>query len=275
MIALTQYSVNNIISINEYINQPNKIYESIFNKVNIYNRNTRLVNEGVYRNLPTDNIIFTNKESLAISEMLSIFQIAYLHNYLNNNAEILEGLFIDENNNLITESVNDIKETISKVFDKIPSDIKNVYLELAKLLKKGITKVVDFVKQIGMILSKLGDTLVEALKKLGFYNSDFNNIIEEPKVGNKLDDILGDNNNDTNKYLITKVIENINNKSTLNNYVNISETKSNNDNAIYENLFTHEQLISEGLLDFIKKYGIIYLEIVKKVKIHSNIKIPF
>lgn len=257
MITLSTYITENICPITQYNNlQSNEqLYESIFNKINIYNRNTRLINENKYRNLPTNTILFTTKEQSFISEMLQSFHLMYLNNYLSNNTQILEGQFIDENNNLILlESIDDIKGKIKNVINKIPEDVKNVYLTLANIAKNGIKRVYDFIKTLGEIFAKLGDTLTEALKKLGFYNNDFVNTLEDTKSIDNLDEILKDNDNKTNRFLINKVVENITNEKTLNSFNKVSESRiTENDIAIYENLFTKEQMLNEGLLSFIKK----------------------
>lgn len=257
MITLSTYITENICPITQYNNlQSNEqLYESIFNKINIYNRNTRLINENKYRNLPTNTILFTTKEQSFISEMLQAFHLIYLNNYLSNNTQILEGQFIDENNNLILlESIDDIKGKIKNVINKIPEDVKNVYLALANIAKNGIKRVYDFIKTLGEIFAKLGDTLTEALKKLGFYNNDFVNTFEDTKSIDNLDEILKDNDNKTNRFLVSKVVENITNEKTLNSFNKVSESKiTENDIAIYENLFTKEQMLNEGLLSFLKK----------------------
>ena len=81
MITLSTYITENICPITQYNNlQSNEqLYESIFNKINIYNRNTRLINENKYRNLPTNTILFTTKEQSFISEMLQAFHLMYLY----------------------------------------------------------------------------------------------------------------------------------------------------------------------------------------------------
>ena len=109
MITLSNYlTENNINHIKQYTNTYNsdQLCESIFKKIDIYNRNAQLIAENKYRNLPTDTIYFTVQEQNCAKDIMESFQSLYLANYLSEHPEITEG-FVDENNNFISESLED------------------------------------------------------------------------------------------------------------------------------------------------------------------------
>ena len=267
MITLSNYlTENNINHITQYTNTYNsdQLCESIFKKIDIYNRNAQLIAENKYRNLPTDTIYFTVQEQNCAKDIMESFQSLYLANYLSEHPEITEG-FVDENNNFISESLEDdndenIKNKLKNMVEKIPSAVKDFYIMLASFAKNTIKRVVDFIKALGKIFSKLGNSLSEALEKLGFYKEGFVNQVEnihesqlneDKEQKSAIQEILGENgDNPTNVYLVRKTVEAIKDKSIRKQY---NESLSDIKLASYYKYYNNsngEQIIDEGLLDW-------------------------
>ena len=267
MITLSNYlTENNINHITQYTNTYNsdQLCESIFKKIDIYNRNAQLIAENKYRNLPTDTIYFTVQEQNCAKDIMESFQSLYLANYLSEHPEITEG-FVDENNNFISESLEDdndenIKNKLKNMVEKIPSAVKDFYIMLASFAKNTIKRVVDFIKALGKIFSKLGNSLSEALEKLGFYKEGFVNQVEnihesqlneDKEQKSAIQEILGENgDNPTNVYLVRKTVEAIKDKSIRKQY---NESLSDIKLASYYNS-NGEQIIDEGLLDWFRNF---------------------
>lgn len=271
MITLSNYlTENNINHITQYTNTYNsdQLCESIFKKIDIYNRNAQLIAENKYRNLPTDTIYFTVQEQNCAKDIMESFQSLYLANYLSEHPEITEG-FVDENNNFISESLEDdndenIKNKLKNMVEKIPSAVKDFYIMLASFAKNTIKRVVDFIKALGKIFSKLGNSLSEALEKLGFYKEGFVNQVEnihesqlneDKKQKSAIQEILGENgDNPTNVYLVRKTVEAIKDKSIRKQYnESLSDIKLASYYKYYNN-YNGEQIIDEGLLDWFRNF---------------------
>ena len=240
----------------------------VYLKIDIYNRNAQLIAENKYRNLPTDTIYFTVQEQNCAKDIMESFQSLYLANYLSEHPEITEG-FVDENNNFISESLEDdndenIKNKLKNMVEKIPSAVKDFYIMLASFAKNTIKRVVDFIKALGKIFSKLGNSLSEALEKLGFYKEGFVNQVEnihesqlneDKEQKSAIQEILGENgDNPTNVYLVRKTVEAIKDKSIRKQY---NESLSDIKLASYYKYYNNsngEQIIDEGLLDWFKNF---------------------
>ena len=263
MITLSNYlTENNINHITQYTNTYNsdQLCESIFKKIDIYNRNAQLIAENKYRNLPTDTIYFTVQEQNCAKDIMESFQSLYLANYLSEHPEITEG-FVDENNNFISESLEDdndenIKNKLKNMVEKIPSAVKDFYIMLASFAKNTIKRVVDFIKVLGKIFSKLGNSLSEALEKLGFYKEGFVNQVEnihesqlneDKEQKSAIQEILGENgDNPTNVYLVRKTVEAIKDKSIRKQYnESLSEIKLASYYKYYNN--SNGEQIDEGI----------------------------
>ena len=263
MITLSNYlTENNINHITQYTNTYNsdQLCESIFKKIDIYNRNAQLIAENKYRNLPTDTIYFTVQEQNCAKDIMESFQSLYLANYLSEHPEITEG-FVDENNNFISESLEDdndenIKNKLKNMVEKIPSAVKDFYIMLASFAKNTIKRVVDFIKALGKIFSKLGNSLSEALEKLGFYKEGFVNQVEnihesqlneDKEQKSAIQEILGENgDNPTNVYLVRKTVEAIKDKSIRKQYnESLSEIKLASYYKYYNN--SNGEQIDEGI----------------------------
>lgn len=264
-----------MLSLFDYINEEQpvyyeKYYESVFKKIDIYNRNTQLITEGRYRSLPTI-IQYTPQEQLAISEMIYSLQFSYLENYLSSN-ECINEVFEDEIfNDAIFEGIKDnvskvkillqkgkdkIEEFIKRLVDKIPENVKKFYEALSEIAKSGIKTAKDLIKKIGKILSSLGEKLEDALEKLGLYRDEVVNDIQDDQLS---DDISNDvitkfsKDNDKlkmNKFIVSAVYQGYNNKSIASTYKSVNECFN------YESLQENEDpemYINEGLFSWLGK----------------------
>ena len=209
------------------------LYDSVLNKLTLYNRNVKYINEG-YTKLPT-HITFSKDEQQAVSEMLFALQFNYLENY-----------FVETYENNINESFADIKlkfkEAIEKgknsveeffkdLIDKIPDSVKEAYQKLGELAKKGISNAKDLLTKLYKIFSTLGDTLSDALEKLGIYKKSVVDEIDENEfIDNIPDELLPDDESKRKvaKFLISRVQQGLQNKEVI-SYVKINDTKDVNE----------------------------------------------
>lgn len=212
------------------------LYDSVFNKLTLYNRNVKYINEG-YTKLPT-HITFSKDEQQAVSEMLFALQFNYLENY-----------FVETYENNINESLADIKqkfkEAIEKgknsveeffkdLIDKIPDSVKEAYQKLGELAKKGISNAKDLLTKLYKIFSTLGETLSEALEKLGIYKKSVVNEIDESEfIENIPDELLpkDESKRKVAKFLISRVHQGIQNKEVI-SYAKINDTKDVNEGKV-------------------------------------------
>lgn len=209
------------------------LYDSVLNKLTLYNRNVKYINEG-YTKLPT-HITFSKDEQQAVSEMLFALQFNYLENY-----------FVETYENNINESFADIKqkfkEAIEKgknsveeffkdLIDKIPDSVKEAYQKLGELAKKGISNAKDLLTKLYKIFSTLGETLSEALEKLGIYKKSIVNEIDENEFIEDIpDELLPDDESKRKvaKFLISRVHKGLQNKEVI-SYAKINDTKDVNE----------------------------------------------
>ena len=140
--------------------------------------------------------------------------------------------------------------------EKIPSAVKDFYIMLASFAKNTIKRVVDFIKALGKIFSKLGNSLSEALEKLGFYKEGFVNQVEnihesqlneDKEQKSAIQEILGENgDNPTNVYLVRKTVEAIKDKSIRKQYnESLSDIKLASYYKYYNN--SNGEQIDEGI----------------------------
>ena len=151
----------------QQVNIENDMYISIFRKIGIYNKNTKLINEG-YTKL-SNNITYTINEQKLIVNILELTQQQLVN-------QLCEG--ISDN---IKKSINKdkLKEYIQKIKDSIPNEILNAYNLLCKGIQNGIKTVKDLLNIFGKLLTSLGENIVDALEKLGLYKDTVVNNIPE------------------------------------------------------------------------------------------------
>ena len=202
------------ISLNESAFEQNKATEfaSIFKKLDVYAHNQRYVYEGY--NVSTV-IPFTLNEQQQIQQMFTFIEYKLLEQYLD------EGVFKDFLNkakeigkkgvDYAKDKWNDLKTYIAK----LPQRIKSVIQFIENLLKSGIKKASELVKAIGQFLSRLGDSISEAIASLKFFN-DEKYINGAPKLNTRLESL--DKNaasNATFKYVLQYVLEKAKNKECI------------------------------------------------------------
>ena len=202
------------ISLNESAFEQNKATEfaSIFKKLDVYAHNQRYVYEGY--NVSTV-IPFTLNEQQQIQQMFTFIEYKLLEQYLD------EGVFKNFLNkakeigkkgvDYAKDKWNDLKTYITK----LPQRIKSVIQFIENLLKSGIKKASELVKAIGQFLSRLGDSISEAIASLKFFN-DEKYINGAPKLNARLDSL--DKNaasNATFKYVLQYVLEKAKNKECI------------------------------------------------------------
>lgn len=281
-----------MLSLIDYINdeQPiyyEKYYESVFKKIDIYNRNTQLIQEGKYTKIPTI-IQYTPQEQLAISEMIYAIQFLYLENYLATEANINEEfdeMFYDDpifegaDTNegkiraLFSKGKEKIEAFIQKLIDKIPEKIKVFYKALAEIAQKGIKTAKDLIKKIGKILLSLGEKLEDAFEKLGMYRKEVVDDIPDSDMSDETsNNIIDKFTSDTNKLKTNKFIANATYKAFTNKGVraDFSDNKI-NENRIYESIEDTDILINEGLFEWLGKlFNKIFGFDTEKVLSHSE-----
>lgn len=221
------------ISLNEsaYENQKINDFSTVFRKLDVYGRNRKLISEGKHY---SDNISYTLNEQQQIKEMFSFIEYKLLEQYLDEASfndllgkakeagKDVAGKFID----LSKKGINGIKNIGSKAADliqdiweilkKLPERIRETVQFIEKILKAGISKASELIKAIGSFLSKLGDSLSEAILNLKIFN-DSKYIANAPRVNEKLDSL--DKNpvsNATFKYVMAYVFEKVKDKQLVN-----------------------------------------------------------
>lgn len=141
--------------------------ENVFRKVNIYNsRERRCLNEGKY-----NEILFSLNEQEAIRGMFALIQTKILENYYG--SSLNEG-FLDSVKSTVSNAANAVKQTAVNIADKIqqlPGKLKMAYEFCEKIIKAGISKVSQLIKVLISLFEKLGDTIRDAIEKLGGFGS--------------------------------------------------------------------------------------------------------
>lgn len=127
--------------------QQNAQVASVFHKIDIYNgRNDKWLAEGKY-----NEILFTDPEKQAITDMIKLIEQQLILNYYN---ELNEGIG------------DKFKSSIDKI-KNLPANIKTAYEFCEKIINKGVSKVSELIKFFIELLQKLADTVREAIMKLG------------------------------------------------------------------------------------------------------------
>ncbi len=213
-------------------------YDSVFKKVDIYNKNTRLINEGKYNSLPT-HITYSNYEQAAISEMLFGLQFKYLYNALADvcQSEINEGIsdIADKMKDALSKGKEAFTNYIKELVDKIPSNVKEAYDKLAEIAEKGISNVKEFLNKILKVFKLIGDNLNEVLDKLGLFKDE---VLSEIPENNEQNDLLSKLIPEDEKkkklinFIISEVHKGVNNKSVVKDF----SLKDDDDTEVSEGL---------------------------------------
>lgn len=219
---LNEYANNFLINDNPFAFE--SYYDSVFKKVDIYNKNTRLINEGKYNSLPT-HIPYSTYEQAAISEMLFGLQFKYLYNALSDvcQSEINEGIsdIADKMKDALSKGKEAFTNYIKELLDKIPNNIKEAYDKLGEIAEKGISNVKEFLNKILKVFKLIGDNLNEVLDKLGLFKDEVVSEIPDVDVSNDvLSEIFKETGNKEKviKFLISEVHKGVNNKSVVKDF---------------------------------------------------------
>ena len=192
--------------INDY-----SIYLNIFNKIDIYNKNTKLIAEG--RTKYSNYIPYNTNERYVIGLVLENYFTNTIIQYINDSNLVTEKFSFDDAKKLIKGGKEKIKELIEKFKEKIPSEVIEAYEFLIKSVNKGIKTVKDLLETIGKLLQKLGETVVEAFEKLKLFNPEYCSALPESDIDTHgLIEFKDENQKKLIGYVINEVSESVKEK---------------------------------------------------------------
>ena len=187
------------------------IYLNIFNKIDIYNKNTKIIAEG--RTKYSNYIPYNTNERRVIGLVLENYFTNTIIEYINDSNLVTEKFSFDDAKKLVNGGKEKIKELIEKFKEKIPSEVIEAYEFLIKSLNKGIKTAKDLLETIGKLLQKLGDTIVDALDKLKLFNSEYCSALPESNIDTHgLIEFKDENQKQLIGYIINEVSENVKEK---------------------------------------------------------------
>ena len=199
------------------------VYLNIFKKIDIYNKNTKIIAEGHTKY--SNYIPYTTDERCAIGLVLENYFSNTIIEYINDSNLVTEKFSFDGAKKLINGGKEKIKELIEKFKEKIPSEVIEAYEFLIKSLNKGIKTAKDLLETVGKLLQKLGETLVESLDKLKLFNSEYCSALPETNVDTHgLIEFKDENQKQLIGYIINEVSENVKEKQKENDE-NLNEGK--------------------------------------------------
>ena len=192
--------------INDY-----SIYLNIFNKIDIYNKNTKIIAEG--RTKYSNYIPYNTDERRVIGLVLENYFANTIIQYINDSNLVTEKLSFDVAKKLVKGGKEKIKELIEKFKEKIPAEVIEAYDLLIKSINKGIKTAKDLLETVGKLLQKLGDTIVDALDKLKLFNSEYCSALPKSNVDTYgLIEFKDENQEQLIGYIINEVSENVKEK---------------------------------------------------------------
>lgn len=187
------------------------IYLNIFNKIDIYNKNTKIIAEG--RTKYSNYIPYNTDERRVIGLVLENYFTNTIIQYINDSNLVTEKFSFDDAKELVKGGKEKIKELIEKFKEKIPSEVIEAYEFLIKSLNRGIKTAKDLLETVGKLLQKLGETIVEALDKLKLFNSEYCSALPESNIDTHgLIEFKDKNQKQLIGYIINEVSENVKEK---------------------------------------------------------------
>ena len=187
------------------------IYLNIFNKIDIYNKNTKIIAEGHTKY--SNYIPYTTDERCVIGLVLENYFTNTIIQYINDSNLVTEKFSFDDAKQLVKGGKEKIKELIEKFKEKIPSEVIEAYEFLVKSLNKGIKTAKDLLETVGKLLQKLGENIVEALDKLKLFNSKYCIALPESNIDTHgLIELKDENQKRLIGYIINEVSENVKEK---------------------------------------------------------------
>lgn len=191
------------------------IYLNIFNKIDIYNKNTKIIAEG--RTKYSNYIPYNTDERRVIGLVLENYFANTIVEYINDSNLVTEKFSFDDAKKLAASGKEKIKELIEKFKEKIPSEVIEAYEFLVKSLNRGIKTAKDLLETVGKLLQKLGETIVEALDKLKLFNSKYCSALPESNIDTHgLIEFKDENQKRLIGYVINEVSENVKEKQKEN-----------------------------------------------------------
>lgn len=187
--------------------QDYSIFLNVFNKIDIYNKNTKFIAEGYTQY--SNHITYTLNEQCVIGYVLENYMQNILLEYIGNSNLVTEGLSLDKAKDLITSGKEKINELIERFKNAIPTEVLEAYEFLIKVLNNGIKTVKDLLKTIGKLLEKLGETVLESLEKLKLFNDEYCGKLPDSDIDTH--DII-EFKNENQKKLIGFIINEVNEK---------------------------------------------------------------
>jgi hypothetical protein len=192
--------------INDY-----SIYLNIFNKIDIYNKNTKIIAEG--RTKYSNYIPYNTDERRVIGLVLENYFTNTIIQYINDSNLVTEKLSFDDAKKLVNGGKEKIKELIEKFKEKIPSEVIEAYEFLIKSLNKGIKTAKDLLETVGKLFQKLGETIIEAFEKLKLFNPEYCSALPESDIDTHgLIEFKDENQKKLIGYIINEVSENVKEK---------------------------------------------------------------
>jgi len=256
----------------KFISEHSVDIQHVFNKIDLYNKTLyrKNINERYY-----NDILFTLNEQEAIKGMFMYMQQQILESYLN---EINWGGLKDK----ISNTANNIKQSVSNAADKVsqkidniadilknaPAKVKQAYEFCEKIIKAGITKVSEFIKKVLELFQQLGDNLREAIIKLGGFGKDEEEIAKEVSESeeivdlNNVDPFNGINNKDEKTFL-QYILEYVKMKNGK-----LDETISKKNFTYFDYGYNDTKKLNEGVLDkmhdFFEKHPVLSKIVIGK-----------
>ena len=188
-------------------------YGSVFNKINVYTRRAKVaaMNESKYfrsKYSYNPDIMFNIEEQDAIRDML-IQMRAHLYEQMElelanyQASAIMEGVWDN-----IKNSVNKGKKWLSDKYEEVSGKFKNAIKLIEELIESGINSVKDLMKSLGELFMRLGDSLSEAIAKLGGFTKD--DTAEDAEGGQKAAEVFTKDIPSEQKTFFNHVVEYIN-----------------------------------------------------------------
>lgn len=113
--------------------QDYSVFLNVFNKIDIYNKHTKLIAEGCTKY--SNNIPYTLHEQCILGHILENYINNTILEYINESNLLNEGFSLSQAKELITSGKEKIKSLIQKFKDSIPEEVLEAYEFLIKALK--------------------------------------------------------------------------------------------------------------------------------------------
>lgn len=193
-------------------------YASIFNKVHVYNRRAKIAamteSSKYFRSRFAYNpdIMFNIDEQEAIRDLFIQIR-AHLYEQLENELSdaqknaVMEGVWDN-----IKNGVQKGKNWVSAKYNEVSRKFESAIQRVNKILDSSITTVKEFIKAVGDLFLSLGNSLSEAIAKLGGFTKD--DSAEAPNDGKRAAEIFTNEIPDGQRTFFNHVVEYISDLTT-------------------------------------------------------------